>query len=174
MKIKFFCNLERVYITDDTKEERIEFINQFIDLLEKIECNHLEFSFLSNVDMNVLIKFVCEFNDLLRIRNSHIKLGGHYTENEVYKHGVIDNAFPGTLSQISLDVYQKKFDKVFYADKSSLALEMGKVTLEEMSPLSEIICLNCIDDGPSSLHALNESLNEYFGKSRKKLKVETK
>ena len=70
MKIKFFCNLERVYITDDTKEERIEFINQFIDLLEKIECNHIEFSFLSNVDMNVLIKFVCEFNDLLRIRNS--------------------------------------------------------------------------------------------------------
>ena len=55
MKIKFFCNLERVYITDDTKEERIEFINQFIELLEKIKCNHREFSFLSNADMNVLI-----------------------------------------------------------------------------------------------------------------------
>ncbi|MBO5095415.1 MAG: hypothetical protein J6B98_00870 [Bacilli bacterium] len=174
MKIKFFCNLERVYITNDTLEERELFINEIIDLLENLDCNTIEFSFLSNTDINTLMFYINEFREILSKRNTNIDLGYHYTEDKVYKHGVIDNAFPGTLSQISLDVYQKDFDKIFYADKSSLALEMGKSTLEEMSPNSEVICLNCIDDGPSSLHSLKEALESYLGKSRQKIKVENK
>ncbi len=168
MKIKFFCNLERVYITNDTLEERKLFINEIIDILERLECNTIEFSFLSNTDINTLMFNINEFRDILSKRNTNIALGYHYTEDKVYKHGVIDNTFPGTLSQISLDVYQKDFDQIFYADKSSLALKMVRSTLEEMAPSSEIICLDCIDDGPSPLYSLIKSLEKYLGFSRQK------
>ena len=115
------------------------------------------------------MSFINELRLLLEKRKSKITLGIQYTENKSYRNGVIDNAFPGTLSQISLDVYQKNFDKIFYADKSSLALEMANETLKEMSPNSEVILLNCIDDGPSPLYSLNMSLKNYIGMSRKRV-----
>ena len=68
MKIKFFCNLERVYITNDTLEERELFINEIIDLLENLDCNTIEFSFLSNTDINTLMFYINEFREILSKR----------------------------------------------------------------------------------------------------------
>lgn len=169
MKIKFFCNLERAYMSNEDDTTRSNLISELVDTLESLSDNYIEFSFLSSANINSLIKFIGEIQLVLEKKKSKIKLGVQYTENKSYRNGVIDNAFPGVLSQISLDVYQKNFDKIFYADKSSLALEMADETLKEMSPDSEIILLNCIDDGPSPLYSLNTTLKNYLGTTRKRV-----
>lgn len=166
MKIKFFCNLERAYMSNEDKDTRNNLLVELLDKIENLSDNYIEFSFISSTDMECLMSFINELHLLLEKRKSKITLGIQYTENRSYRNGVIDNAFPGALSQISLDVYQKNFDKIFYADKSSLALEMADETLKEMSPNSEVILLNCIDDGPSPLYALNTTLKNYLGTTR--------
>lgn len=169
MRIKFFCNLERTYISNEDEEKRNNLLHEFIELIEKLSDNYIEFSFLSNTNMENLMNFINELQTILNHKKAHIQLGFQYTENKSYRNGIIDNAFPGALSQMSLDVYKKDFDKIFYADKSTLANEMAEQTLKEMSPNSEVVILNCIDDGPSPLYALNAALKNYLGISRKRV-----
>lgn len=169
MKVKFFCNLERTYKSNEDKETRYNLLYEFVELMERLSDNYIEFSFLSNTNVETLMNFVGELQTILNHKKAHIQLGFQYTENKSYRNGVIDNAFPGALSQMSLDIYKKDFDKIFYADKSTLANEMAEETLKEMAPNSEVIILNCVDDGPSPLYALNAALKNYLGMSRKRV-----
>lgn len=158
MKSKFFCDIQGTFTSVESNKTREELLEDFLRALNKLDTNEVEFSFLSGENLFTVLYFISELREHLNNKNLKITMGNHYSGENVYKNGFVEKSITGKIGQMTLELKDKMYKTVYFADDSKLTCEMAEAILQKVAPNSKIVVFNPNDNG---LESLNQALVEY-------------
>ena len=151
---KFYCDIVGTYTGGKNREISLyEFSNMLKELAGDTK---LIFSFVSSNDTESVKKCMNEL--LLYIKDSNVILGKQYAGDKVIvKNKILDTVYGKTI-QIYNDLKEDEYDKVYYAEDSSIFRKITKEIIKKNMPNVDLTLF----ETNGGIDSLNSELSNYI------------